>query len=126
MIAFLIKKGANPNTLDKSGVAPLHRVVRNRCTMAVDSLLCNGADVRVKNKSGSTPLHLAVQNTGKSGTGSPESKTLQRGIIELLLKAGANQQDQDARGKTAKQCAKSEWIRVLLENQSLLPATLRP
>jgi ankyrin repeat protein len=114
MIAFLIKKGANPNTLDKSGVAPLHRAVRQRCSSALDSLLRNGADVRLKNKSGSTPLHLAAQNTGRGGTGSPESKTLQAEIIELLLKAGADPQDRDARGKTAQQCAKSEWIRVLL------------
>jgi ankyrin repeat protein len=114
MIAFLIKKGADANALDKSGVAPLHRAVRNRCSRAVDSLLRNGADVRLKNKSGSTPLHLAVQNTGKSGSGSPESKTLQREIIELLLKAGAGPQDHDARGKTVEQSAESEWIRVLL------------
>jgi ankyrin repeat protein len=114
MIAFLLKNGANPNALDKSGVAPLHRAVRQRCPKAVDSLLSNGAAVRLKNKSGSTPLHLAVQNTGRGGTGSPESKICQREIIELLLKAGANPQDRDARGRTAKQCAQSDWIRALL------------
>jgi len=114
MITFLIKKGANPNALDKSGVAPMHRAVRQRCSSAVDSLLRNGADVRLKNKSGSTPLHLAAQNTGRGGTGSPESKTLQKEIIELLLKAGADPEDRDARGKTAQQCATSDWIRVLL------------
>ncbi len=114
MIAFLIKKGANPNALDKSGVAPLHKAVRQRCPRAVDSLLCNGAAVRLKNKSGSTPLHLAVQNTGRGGTGSPESKTFQREIIELLLKAGADPQDRDARGKTARQCGQSDWICALL------------
>lgn len=114
MITFLIKKGANPNTLDKSGVAPLHRAVRQRCAGAVHSLLRNGAAVRLKNKSGSTPLHLAVQNTGRGGTGSPESKTFQREIIELLLKAGADPQDRDARGKTPRQCAQSDWIRALL------------
>lgn len=114
MIAFLIKKGADPNALDKSGVAPLHRAVRQRCSRAADSLLRNGADVRLKNKSGSTPLHLAVQNTGRGGTGSPESRDLQREIIELLGKAGADPKDRDARGKTAQQCATSEWIRALL------------
>jgi ankyrin repeat protein len=113
MIALLIENGADPNALDKSGVAPLHRAVRQRCTKAVDALLRNGADVRLKNKSGSTPLHLAVQNTGRGGTGSPEAKTCQKEIIELLLKAGAKLQDRDARGKTAKQCAQSDWIRAL-------------
>jgi len=114
MIVFLIKSGANANRLDKSGVAPLHRAVRQRCPRAVDSLLCNGAVGRLKNKSGSTPLHLAVQNTGRGGTGSPESKACQREIIELLLQAGADPQDRDERGKTARQCARSDWIHALL------------
>lgn len=114
MISFLIKHGANPNLLDKSGVAPLHRSVRQRCPKAVDSLLCHGAAVRLKNKSGSTPLHLAVQNTGRGGSGSPESKSCQREIIELLLKAGADLRDKDGRGKTAREHAQSDWIRTLL------------
>ena len=113
MIALLIRNGANPNALDKSGVAPLHRAVRQRCPKAVNALLRNGADVRLKNKRGSTPLHLAVQNTGRGGTGSPEAKSGQREIIELLLKAGAKLQDRDARGKTAKQCSQSDWIRAM-------------
>jgi ankyrin repeat protein len=114
MIFFLIEAGADPNALDKSGVAPLHRAVRHRCPSAVHSLLRNGAQVRLKNKSGSTPLHLAVQNTGRGGTGSPAAKTCQREIIELLLKAGADLQDRDARGKTARQSAQSDWISELV------------
>ena len=114
MITLLIDAGANPNALDKSGVAPLHRAVRQRCAGAVASLLRHGAAVRLKNKSGSAPLHLAVQNTGRGGTGSPESKAFQIEIIELLLKAGADPNDRDARGRTACQCVKSEWIRRLL------------
>jgi ankyrin repeat protein len=113
MIAFLIRAGANPNTMDGSGVAPLHRAVRQRCSTAVDALLRNGADAGLKNKSGSTPLHLAVQNTGRGGTGSPESKALQRKIVELLLKAGANPNDRDGRGKTVRECAHSDCKSLL-------------
>jgi ankyrin repeat protein len=114
MISFLITNGAKPNMLDKSGVAPLHRAVRQRCPKAVDSLLRNGAAVRLKSNSGSTPLHLAVQNTGRGGTGSPESKSCQQEIIELLLKAGGDPRDKDGGGKTARQRAQSDWIKGLL------------
>lgn len=113
MITLLVSQGADPNALDRSGVAPLHRAVRHRCLAAVDALLRNGSDIRLRNKSGSTPLHLAVQNTGASGSGSPESKALQRGIIVRLLKGGADPKDRDGRGKTVRQCIQADWIRAL-------------
>jgi ankyrin repeat protein len=37
LIAYLINVGANPDAVDNSGVAPLHRAVRNRSSAAVDS-----------------------------------------------------------------------------------------
>jgi ankyrin repeat protein len=113
IIALLIDAGADPNALDKSGVAPLHRAVRQRCLGAVDSLLRNRSSVRLRNKSGSTALHLAVQNTGRGGTGSAQSKALQREVIGLLIKAGANPQDRDGRGKTVRQCVRENWIEAL-------------
>jgi hypothetical protein len=45
-ITCLIEAGADPNALDKSGVAPLHRAVRTRCSAAVRALLAGGADPR--------------------------------------------------------------------------------
>ena len=93
IIVLLIRNGANSNVLDKSGVAPLHRAVRNRCPLAVEALLNNGAAVSLENKSGSTPLRLAVHDTGKSGSGLPEARLNQKQIIELLLAAGADPQD---------------------------------
>ena len=88
-VSKLIELGANPNSLDKSGVAPLHRAVRNRCTGAVNALIRNGADVNLKNKSGSTPFKLAQITTGKSGSGSEEAKKERELIFELLTEAGA-------------------------------------
>jgi len=38
-IAALIAVGADPNAMDNSGVAPLHRAVRTRCAGAVRALL---------------------------------------------------------------------------------------
>ena len=113
-IKYLISVGADPNALDKSGVAPLHRAVRTRSLAAVRALLDGGANPRGKNNSGSTPLHLAVQNTGGSGSGSEHARKQQAAIIQLLLKRGARPTDKDARGKSVKQAATSEWIRDLL------------
>jgi ankyrin repeat protein len=107
-------KSASGEPLRGGEAVFLVRAVRQRCPKAVESLLRHGAAVRLKNKSGSTPLHLAVQNTGRGGTGSPESKSCQREVIELLLKAGADPRDKDGRGKTASQRAQSDWIRALL------------
>ena len=111
MIAFLIKAGANANALDQSGVAPIHRAVRQRCSSALNALLDNGAQVRLKNKSGSTPLHLAVQNTGRGGSGSPEAKSHQEEIIQTLLKRGGTPSDRDNKGKTVAECIQGNWIR---------------
>lgn len=114
VIEYLISMGADPNTADKTGVAPLHRAVRTRSVAAVTALLDGGAELRRPNKSGSTPLHLAVQNTGASGSGSEEAHQQQAAIIKLLLARGARPTDKDSHGKTVTQAATSVWIRQLL------------
>src|SRR5262249_20799020 len=113
-IAYLLSVGANPNALDKSGVAPLHRAVRTRSLPAVRALLDGGANPRAPNKAGWTPLHLAVQTTGRGGSGSQHARQQQASIIRLLLERGAKPADKDARGKQVRQAATSEWIRTLL------------
>jgi len=114
MITYLISIGADPNALNRDGVAPLHRAVRTRALAAVRALLDGGANPRQPNKAGSTPLHLAVQTTGRGGSGSPQARAQQAGIIRLLLERGARVTDPDRRGKEVHQAATSTWIRVLL------------
>jgi ankyrin repeat protein len=113
-ITYLLSIGADPDALDKSGVAPLHRAVRTRSLSAVRALLDGGANSRARNKTGSTPLHLAVQTTGRGGSGSEHARQQQAGIIKLLLERGASPADKDGRGKQVRQAATSEWIRTLL------------
>ncbi len=83
-IACLIKAGADPNAVDKSGVTPLHRAVRTRCSAAVKALLEGGADASARNASGSSPMLLATRSTGRGGSGSPEAKAQQEEIVRLL------------------------------------------
>jgi ankyrin repeat protein len=115
MIVYLLSIGADPDALDNSGVAPLHRAVRTRSLAAVRALLDGGANARQPNRSGSTPLHLAVQTTGRGGSGSPLAREQQAGIVRLLLERGARLADRNRRGKDARQAATSEWARALLE-----------
>jgi len=118
VISYLIDAGADPDALDKSGVAPLHRAVRTRSSGAVGALIERGADPLLMNKSGSTPLHLAVQTTGKSNSGSQVAREEQHRIILVLLGHGASGSDLDAKGKTVAAAASSDWIRQLLEMHS--------
>jgi hypothetical protein len=117
-IEYLISVGADPNALDRSGVSPLHRAVRTRSLSAVRALVDGGADSRRPNKTGSTPLHLAVQTTGRGGSGSPQAREQQAGIVRLLLERGARATDQDGRGKSVHQAATGEWIRSVLREAS--------
>ena len=114
VIEYLMLIGADPNAVDDSGVAPLHRAVRTRSASAVRALLEGGANPRQPNKAGSTPLHLAVQPTGRGGSGSDEARRQQAEIIRLLLQRGARPTDLDARGKQVYQATTSTWIRTLL------------
>jgi len=84
VISALIVAGGDPNAIDKSGVAPLHRAVRTRCASAVRALLDGGADASRPNKSGSTPMKLATQMTGRGGSGSPRGMEQQALIVQLL------------------------------------------
>ena len=113
-IECLIRAGANPNSTDKNGVAPLHRAVRTRCAAAVQALLSAGAKPDLANGNGSTLLHLAVQNTGRGGSGSPEGVEQQRQIILLLLQNGASIKRKDGSGRTVEQAATAGWIRDIL------------
>jgi hypothetical protein len=83
-VEALLRASADPDAVDKSGVTPLHRAIRNRCAAAVEALLQGGADARRPNGSGSTPLQLAAWTTGRSGSGSPEAREQQEQITRLL------------------------------------------
>ena len=114
-IEYLTSVGANPNAVDSSGVAPLHRAVRTRSLAAVRALIDAGADPRQPNRAGSTPLHLAVQTTGRGGSGSEKARQQQVGIVRFLIEHGARPTDRDGNGKQVYEAATGDWIRRLLK-----------
>jgi len=115
MVELLLGAGAQPQSLDKSGVAPLHRAVRARGVGAVEALLAHGADVGLPNGNGSTPLHLALQDTGRGGSGTPAARDAQAEVLRLLLTHGASPDAKNAAGKSAYECARSDWAKDLLD-----------
>jgi hypothetical protein len=114
----LIDNGADIHLQDKNGATPLHRAVRTRCAAAVKFLLDAGSDPTTRNKPGSTPFHLAVQNTGRGGSGAPGAVRAQREIIKEFLARGVSAKMKDGKGKSVVDCARSTWIRELLNHQA--------
>jgi ankyrin repeat protein len=91
--AFLLNKGADPNTAGSGGNTPLITAARIGFGQAVEWLLEQGAKVDAANRSGETALILAVQQR-------------QAVIVKALLAAGANPDKTDnAAGYSARDYA---------------------
>ncbi len=88
MLEILIDNGANINTLDPHGWAPIHDAARRNQTRIVKMLIEKGADVNLKSKSGDSPLHMATEP--------PHSSEM----IKMLIENGAKVDAKDARGDT--------------------------
>ena len=113
-IQCLLDTGATIDAQDNNGASPLQRAVRTRCAAALKCLLERGSDARLTNKSGSTPFHLAVQNTGRGVTGAETAKAAQRQIIHDFLSFGVSPALKDGKGKSVFDCARTSWIRNIL------------
>ena len=80
-IKALLAKGANVNSPDGAGIAPLHLAVSSSSSFdnfaSVEALLKGGADVNSPDEAGRAPLHLAISNYHNKS-------------VKLLLEAKAN------------------------------------
>jgi len=117
-LQLLLTAGAKLDAQDKSGATALHRATRTRCAEAVHFLLAAGADPALRNDAGSTAFHLAVQPTGRGGSGEPIAMEGQRRIIDAFLSFGVDPGLTDGKGHSVLQCARSEWIRAILEGSA--------
>ncbi len=92
-VRFLLSKGANPDTEDKHGVAPIEIAVQLGFIEGVEALLDRGAEVDVTDSAGETPLIAAVHR--RDGP-----------LVRLLMSKGASADRADNSGRTARDYAR--------------------
>jgi len=115
-VAYLLQKGANPNSQGRFGTALHNAILMTGISfkysegddakkiypkLIIEALLDAGGDVSARNKDGMTPLHTAAKFSNLVGT-------------EMLIEAGAKIMPKDKKGKTPLDYAESaEMIKLL-------------
>ncbi|KAL7300569.1 hypothetical protein TKK_0006563 [Trichogramma kaykai] len=92
-VQALLKRGANPNILDKNGMTPLHVCCQKKCVDLAIMLFKHCDDkyrplqINTRDKFGKTPLHYAVEQQDEE-------------LFEILLKNEADSHLSDYEGLT--------------------------
>ena len=107
---LLLKHGADANAQDMNNTTPLHLASQSGLVGVARILLDRGANPNAMNVQGQTPLHLFLTTFQAPDVDS-------RGLVELLLKFGADVTAQDTNNTTPLQLAlrggKTEISRIL-------------
>ena len=88
----LLLAGADANTVDGSGMRPLHWTASRGSLAATEALINSGAEVNARNRDGWTPLHWAC-------------RARRLDVVRALLSAGADARMLTATGRSAAQMA---------------------
>jgi ankyrin repeat protein len=92
--AWLLEKGAEVNHKDKAGFTALHFTGQERNVDAALFLLEKGADPNIQDIHGNSPLWTAIFNA--------KLPNQDQGVVEALLKHGANPDTENRYGKTSR------------------------
>lgn len=103
IVAYLIENGANVNTQNKAGIAPLHLAAYPENAKL---LLDAGAIIDIQDNNGNTPLHILAAEGRESYE-----------VLEFLIQHRANKTLKNKEGKTALDIATSRNDRA---NMNLL------
>lgn len=100
-LAYLIRKGANPNIADNRGITPLILASQRGFHEGVEALIAARARIDEANQAGETPLITAVHRRDTQ-------------MMRALLKAGADPDRPDNSGRSAREYAQLDGSNSLL------------
>lgn len=108
-VSALLQAGAEIDARDQDGSTPLHRACERISTGAVRCLLVNRATVNLPDGSMQLPLHRAASVSAQDSAA---------GVVDLLLRAAADETATDQHGLTPAQVTPNHNVSVLnlLEN----------
>ncbi len=101
-IAALLRAGANPNLLERSGSAAIHSLGKLPDLRIAEALIAAGGNLNLRDVSGATPLLLAVRDDNLE-------------LVRLFLASGADPSIPDKAGVTPLAAAKNRGFRRMLD-----------
>ncbi|KAH0609718.1 uncharacterized protein H6S33_012264 [Morchella sextelata] len=123
-VSLLLDRGANINAKAADEYTPLHLAAKHGYVKFACLLLDKGANIDARTSEGETPLHLASKSSPETSEGETPPHLTSKyspGMVERLVKAGANLNAKNHKGETVRDQAikhKNTWIITLLSTET--------